>query len=96
MLFSVASTCIYEIFSVIRRLMTLLAAQASLAAASEAALRQASSASKAAEELMAQQDKSSNGSEVKELQESLTKLKEELGAAKKGKFSSFQQLGNES
>lgn len=72
--------------SVIRRLMTLLAAQATLAATSEAAMRQATSASKAAEELMAQKDKSASDENIKEAEEKISQLKEELANAKKGKI----------
>lgn len=72
--------------SVIRRLMTLLAAQATLAATSEAAMRQATSASKAAEELMAQKDKSASDENIKEAEEKISQLKEELANAKMGKI----------
>lgn len=63
--------------------MTLLAAQASLGASNEAALRQAASASKAAEDLLAQKDKTATGNS-KELEETLSKLKGELAEARKG------------
>ena len=72
--------------SVIRRLMTLLAGHATLAATSEAAMRQATSASKAAEDLMAQKDKSASDEHIKEAEEKISQLKEELANAKKGKI----------
>jgi hypothetical protein len=65
--------------------MTLLAAQATLAATSEAAMRQATSASKAAEELMSQKDKSASDENVKEAEEKISLLEKELADAKKGK-----------
>ena len=64
--------------------MTLLAAQASLGASNEAALRQAASASKTAEDLLAQKDKATSVIDSKELEEALSKLKGELTEAKKG------------
>ena len=69
--------------SVIRRLMTLLAAQAALGASNEAAMKQAASASKTAKDLM---DKKPAVEETnsKEHQEAMNKLKEELAEAKKG------------
>lgn len=80
--------------SVIRRLMTLLAVQATLNATSEAALRQAASASKAAEDLMSsKKEKASSDIDSKELEEALTKLKQELAEARKGtSFSSSSNL----
>lgn len=73
--------------SVIRRLMTLLAAQATLGASSEAALRQAASASKAAEQLMSQKDAPADSeASTKKYEETLAKLKEELAEAKKGNY----------
>jgi B-cell receptor-associated protein 31 len=64
---------------VIRRLMTLLAQEATLAASAEAALKQASSASDTARSLMKQQtEKSSNESD-----EVIAQLKQELAASKK-------------
>lgn len=67
---------------VIRRLMTLLAAQAALGASNEAAMKQAASASKTAKDLM---DKKPAVEETnsKEHQEAMNKLKEELAEAKK-------------
>jgi B-cell receptor-associated protein 31 len=69
--------------SVIRRLMTLLAAQAALSASNEAAMKQAASASKTAKDLM---DKKHAPEETnsKENQETLNKIMEELAEAKKG------------
>nr|CAH0100655.1 unnamed protein product [Daphnia galeata] len=78
--------------SVIRRLMTLLAAQATLAATSEAAMRQATSASKAAEELMAQKDKSASDENIKEAEEKISQLKEELANAKKERSQAVKDL----
>lgn len=68
---------------VIRRLMTLIAAQASLSASNEAAMKQAASASKTAKDLM--DKKADNGSEeaIKEHQDTIAKLEEELSEAKK-------------
>lgn len=66
--------------------MTLIAAQASLSASNEAAMKQAASASKTAKDLM--DKKADNGSEeaIKEHQDTIAKLEEELSEAKKGKF----------
>lgn len=64
--------------------MTLLAAQATLSATSEAALRQAASASKAAEDLMSKNEKVDTSADSKELEEALSTLKQELAEAKKG------------
>lgn len=72
------------VYSVIRRLMTLLAAQATLSATSEAALRQAASATKTAQDLMTQNEKAETGADSKELEEALSTLKQELAEAKKG------------
>jgi len=67
--------------------MTLLAAQATLGASSEAALRQAASASKAAEQLMSQKDAPADSeASTKKYEETLAKLKEELAEAKKGNY----------
>lgn len=65
--------------------MTLLAAQATLAASSEAAIRQAASASKAAEDLLAQKESTASDENTKEVEENFSKLKEELDEARKGK-----------
>ena len=81
---TVVAKIIFNVISVIRRLMTLLAAQASLGASNEAALRQAASASKTAEDLLAQKDKATSVIDSKELEEALSKLKGELTEAKKG------------
>jgi len=78
---------------VIRRLMTLLAAQATLGASSEAALRQAASASKAAEELMNKKDaKSDDDATAKKYEETVAKLKEELAEAKKDRSMAIKDL----
>jgi flagellin-specific chaperone FliS len=66
--------------------MMLHAAQANLEANSEAAIRQATSASKAAEELMSQKDKSATDVNVEEAEKKISQLKEELSEARKGKI----------
>lgn len=76
--------------SVIRRLMTLLAAQATLDASSQAALRQAASASKAAEQLMAKNDGTESNANLKKSEETIARLKEELEEAKKGETVLFK------
>lgn len=88
--FYITGFSLFLIF-VIRRLMTLLAAQASLGASNEAALRQAASASKAAEDLLAQKDKTTTGNS-KELEEALTKLKGELAEARKERSQALKDL----
>lgn len=89
--FYITGFSLFLIF-VIRRLMTLLAAQATLAATSEAAMRQATSASKAAEELMAQKDKSASDENIKEAEEKISQLKEELANAKKERSQAVKDL----
>ena len=64
--------------------MTLLSQEAALAASAEAALKQASSASEAAQKLMS--DKKKPEAENKENEEVLAQLKKELAASKKGTF----------
>ena len=64
--------------------MKLIAVQATLEATSEAAMRQATSASKAAEELMSQKNKSSSDENIKEAEGKISQLKEELANARKG------------
>jgi len=66
---------------VIRRLMTLLAAEATLAATAEAAMKQASSATEAAQKLLS--DNATSESGVKENQKNVENLETELAAAKK-------------
>ncbi|EFX80917.1 hypothetical protein DAPPUDRAFT_230883 [Daphnia pulex] len=89
--FYITGFSLFLIF-VIRRLMTLLAAQATLAATSEAAMRQATSASKAAEELMSQKDKSANDENVKEAEEKISNLQKELAEAKKERSQAVKDL----
>lgn len=67
---------------VIRRLMTLLAQEASLAASAEAALKQASSASETAKMLMS--DKENSEDSNKESKEIVEKLEQDLAETKKG------------
>ncbi|XP_046446235.1 B-cell receptor-associated protein 31-like [Daphnia pulex] len=89
--FYITGFSLFLIF-VIRRLMTLLAAQATLAATSEAAMRQATSASKAAEELMSQKDKSASDENVKEAEEKISLLEKELADAKKERSQAVKDL----
>ncbi|XP_046635338.1 B-cell receptor-associated protein 31-like [Daphnia pulicaria] len=89
--FYITGFSLFLIF-VIRRLMTLLAAQATLAATSEAAMRQATSASKAAEELMSQKDKSASDENVKEAEEKISNLEKELADAKKERSQAVKDL----
>lgn len=62
--------------------MTLLAAEATLAATAEAAMKQASSATEAAQKLLS--DNATSESGVKENQKNVENLETELAAAKKG------------
>lgn len=84
--FYITGFSLFLIF-VIRRLMTLLAAQATLAATSEAAMRQATSASKAAEELMAQKDKSASDENIKEAEEKNFSVEGRIGKCQEGAVS---------
>jgi hypothetical protein len=74
------------IFSVIRRLMTLLVTISTLAATSEANMRQAQSASRVAEELMNNQAQEGDGEKNKELAEAIEKKNSELKEAREGEF----------
>jgi len=65
---------------VIRRLMTLLAAEANLAATAEAAMKQATSATETAQRLLSDKD---SENENKENENAVKKLEAELAAAKK-------------
>ncbi|XP_057370077.1 B-cell receptor-associated protein 31-like [Daphnia carinata] len=89
--FYITGFSLFLIF-VIRRLMTLLAAQATLAATSEAAIRQAASASKAAEDLLAQKENAASDENTKEVEENLSKLKEELTEARKERTQAVKDL----
>jgi len=77
---------------VIRRLMTLLAAQSSLSASYEAAMKQASSASKIAKDLMDKKADADSVEASKEHLETIAKLKEELSEAKKEKSLAVKDL----
>jgi len=66
---------------VIRRLMTLMATEANLAATAEAAMKQASSATETAQRLLSEQDDSEDGK--KEHQKAIEELEKELAAVKK-------------
>lgn len=89
--FYITGFSLFLIF-VIRRLMTLLAAQATLAASSEAAIRQAASASKAAEDLLAQKESTASDENTKEVEENFSKLKEELDEARKERTQAVKDL----
>merc|ERR1712142_1438016 len=66
---------------VIRRMIGLLVANATLDVEREAAMKQAQSASRAAEAMLAGGDASSDGSSAKELAEKLAKAEKDLGKA---------------
>jgi len=79
---------------VIRRMVGLLVANATLDVEREAALKQAQSASRAAEALMAGGDASSDGSSMKEMAEKLAKAEKELAKANKDVESMKSQSEN--
>jgi len=75
---------------VIRRLMTLMASQASLAASADAALKQAKSASDTARKLLSEQDKSEDGNN--EVKKELQKLEVELAETKKDHTKALKEI----
>jgi len=79
---------------VIRRMIGLLVANATLDVEREAAMKQAQSASRAAEAMLAGGDASSDGSTAKELAEKLAKAEKELGKALKDVESMKSQSEN--
>jgi len=79
---------------VIRRMVGLLVANATLDVEREAALKQAQSASRAAEALMAGGDASSDDSSMKEMAEKLAKAEKELAKANKDVESMKSQSEN--
>jgi len=79
---------------VIRRMIGLLVANATLDVEREAAMKQAQSASRAAEAMLAGGDASSDGSSAKELAEKLAKAEKDLGKALKDVESMKSQSEN--